>query len=196
MKIQLLAAAMIVLASGAQAFGQSCGCEATPIVSHHAHHGGCHHCCDPCHRPLLELVEGIGFTLKKGACHLRNGVHRLFHPITFHGCGCDHGCGCVVEPACGCGAPIGNTYEFMPHEEQIIEKHSAPHSIPAPPRVPSEATPTSVPTSSEPDRFQAPGKWQPTNTQGRGSKAAAYTSRSTGTSTARAATYYAPSRTK
>lgn len=192
MKMQLLTACFVVLATSTQAFGQSCACDATPIAhhTHHVHHGDCHHCCDSCHNPLAELVEGIGFTLRNGACRIRNGVHRLFHPITFRGCGCH------PQPSCGCGTTAVETYHHMPHEMEIIEQpRSQAPSVPGPPPVPTPSDADAE--STEPARFQVPGKWQPSGSQGvRSGKPSLYYSRKAGTPSASPVTYYAPSRSK
>ncbi|MFA8018929.1 hypothetical protein [Bremerella cremea] len=188
MKTQLLAAA-VVLVTSVQAFGQSCGCDSHHVVARPVASCGCDRCCTPCHRPLLELVEGIGCTLHSTASTLKNGVHRLFHPITFNGCGCYK-----PAPSCGCDTCGSDTHweshEMMssPKMEYIEPSHPSVPSIPGPPTTPS----------TEPSHFETPGKWQPVGTQAKRSSAhvSHYTKRVTPASTARPATYYAPTRSK
>ncbi len=184
MKTQLLAAA-VVLATSIQAYGQNCGCESNHVVTHSVASCGCNECCTPCFNPLGELVQGVGFTLKHGACAVKRSVHSLFHPIRFNGCGCD------TTPSCGCDTCGSNWDSYHPHHGEIeyIE-----HGVPSVPTIPG---PPSTPTS-EITPMQEPGKWKPVGTQARRSSAQVshYSKRVAAKPTSRAATYYAPTPAK
>lgn len=188
MKTQLLAVA-VVLVTSIQAYGQSCGCESNHVVTHSAASCGCNQCCTPCFNPLGELVEGVGFTLKTTACAVKRGVHSLFHPIRFNGCGC----GCDTTPSCGCdscgsGANWESYQGHQHHMEYIEQGPTAAPTIPGPPAVPS----------AEPTTIREPGKWQPVGNQARRSSAQVshYSKRVAAKPTTRPATYYAPTPAK
>lgn len=189
MKTHLLAAALVLLFS-VQAFGQDCGCANTHMVVQPKPTCGCNHCCQRCHRPLLELVEGIGCTIHSTACTLKTGVQRLFSPITFKG-----GCGCHQAVSCGCDTCGGSTnwesYEMSSPQMEIIEQPSRP-AVPSIPGPPAKAT-------SEPAEFQAPSKWQPVGNQAHRPTTPSisqYMKRVPAKSSTRAATYYAPVRSR
>ena len=193
MKTHLLAAA-IVLLSGVQAFGQNCGCGCsnTHMVVQPTSSCGCNHCCQRCHRPLLELVEGIGCTLHSTAATVKHGVQRLFSPITFNG-----GCGCHKTVSCGCdtcggGEPAWDTYEMSSPEMEIIEQPATRPAVPTMPGPPQKAT-------SEPAEFQTPAKWQPVGNQAQRPTTPSisqYMKRVPASSSTHAATYYAPVRSR
>ncbi|PQO37929.1 hypothetical protein [Blastopirellula marina] len=200
MKTPLLAAAL-VLVSSIQAFGQTCGCDSQPVMASPVASCGCNQCCNRCERPLLELVEGIGFTLKNTACTLKNGVNRLFHPITY--CGCST-CATKAAPSCGCGVgshPI-STYEMMdPGVEYIESTPSRP--VPSHPQVPSIPGPPTTPTTpeaTEPSKLQTtPRKWEPVGSRPSAKTQVTRSTRSVLSSpgrptpaTTRPVTYYAP----
>ena len=211
MKMPLLAAA-IVLISSVQAFGQSCGCGSHhPVMAQPVASCGCDSCCNRCERPLLELVEGIGFTLKTTACKIKSGVHRLFHPITFHGC---NSCSHVAKPSCGCGSEVHSmgSYEMVEPGMQYIEptpSHPQVPSIPGPPatKEPSAAPPKptapTTPDATEPSKLNTPRMWEPVGTRPTKGTQVTRSTRNAPTpatrpqsSTTRAATYYAPSRNR
>ncbi|MBA2113983.1 hypothetical protein [Bremerella alba] len=190
MKTQLLAAA-VVLATSIQAYGQSCGCESNHVATRSVASCGCDRCCTPCFNPLGELVEGVGFTLKTGACAVKRGVHSLFHPIRFNGCGCDttpscgSSCGCDT---CGSGSNWDGYHSHQPGVEYIEQGHPSVPTIPGPPMTPT----------SEPTLMREPGKWQPVGTQAKRSsnQVSHYSKRVAAKPTTRSATYYAPTPAK
>lgn len=198
MKTPLLAAA-IVLVSSLQAFGQSCGCDSHPVMTAPAASYGCNECCHRCERPLLELAQGIGFTLKNTACTIKNGVSRLFHPITYYGC---NSCSTHAAPSCGCGTTshsIGS-YEMMEPGVEYIESTPS-QSVPSHPQVPTIPGPPTTPTSpkaTEPSKLQTPRKWEPVgsrpSTKTQVTRSGHSVLRPTPPSTTRPVTYYAPSK--
>ncbi len=201
MKTPLLAAA-IVLLSSLQAFGQTCGCDSHPVMASPIATCGCNHCCNRCERPLLELVEGIGFTLKTTACTIKNGVNRLFHPITY--CGCPS-CAAKAAPSCGCGAPTVGAYETMEPGVEYIESTPS-QSVPSHPQVPSIPGPPTTPMTpeaTEPSKLQTtPRKWEPVGSRPspktqmtRSTRSVLSTPGRPTPSTTRPVTYYAPQRT-
>ncbi|PQO30307.1 hypothetical protein DTL21_23390 [Bremerella cremea] len=200
MKTPLLAAALVLLSS-IQAFGQTCGCDSHPVMASPIASCGCNQCCNRCERPLLELVEGIGFTLKTTACTIKSGVHRLFHPITY--CGCNS---CAkATPSCGCGDSVHSvgSYEMMEPGMEYIESTPV-ESAPSHPKVPSipgpPTTPSATPQATEPSKLQTtPHKWEPVGSRPGQRPQVTRSTRSVlsapgraNSSTTRPVTYYAP----
>jgi len=184
MKTQLLAIAVIVLAFTQVANAGDCGCSAPAVAT-------CDTCCpkkcNSCCNPLGDLVHGIGFTLKQGACKVKQGVHCLFHPITFHGCRKQ------CQSSCGCGTTATSMhYDYSSPSIEYIEPSMVPsEAVPAPPQ-PEVVEPTYE--TSEPIRFNPPASgWKSTNHSARSSSKALYYSRLKAAK-AQQATYYAPSK--
>ncbi|MGY8769114.1 MAG: hypothetical protein ACKVH8_11910 [Pirellulales bacterium] len=126
-----------------------CGCSSCQQVQTCDCQSQCNSCCSP----VLDFLTGVKYNIGVGFCNVREGVKRVFNPITFNG-----NCGCTARVSdCGCNTSFAPNQYGSPLI-QIIDSpiQTQDTFIPNPPVPPTDESNIIIP---EPARFK-PGQWE------------------------------------